>query len=291
MAATTSPAHRHRPFSRQPPARGTMLQTGVATALASEETMVLSAVYGSPFFLILSIPGLIIGIISIVDVFLHPTWAWEQSGQNRTLWIVLTIVGLFVCPLIIGLVYLIAIRPKVAAAQRGGGPAGGGGYGAGGYGTGTGAPLWRYRPIRRRPGPVRRKHRSVRCPSRPVRRGDGSVRTRPSHRPAPRPVRGRPHSAATGCRTGITPTGLVSRPRRLRPAPLLERAVLGLRARATDSSCVRSAAARTPESKHGLLAQPPRAQATFARYRCSSPLTRHSCLRARRYSGARPATL
>ncbi|MDQ1417449.1 MAG: hypothetical protein QOF81_3062, partial [Acidimicrobiaceae bacterium] len=45
--------------------------------------MVLSAtIYASPFFLILSIPGLIIGIISIVDVFLHPTWAWEQSGQN-----------------------------------------------------------------------------------------------------------------------------------------------------------------------------------------------------------------
>ena len=51
-----------------------------------------------------------------------PVWAWQQSGQNQTLWIVLMVVGLFMCVVgvALALVYLLAIRPQVASQQIGG---------------------------------------------------------------------------------------------------------------------------------------------------------------------------
>ena len=94
--------------------------------------MVLSIVLG-PGFLLLSLAALVLSVWALIDAATRPTWAWEASGQNKTLWIVLNVVGLFVCGLVIGLIYLLAIRPKVAAAQQGG--AGG----AGGYGGSTAA--------------------------------------------------------------------------------------------------------------------------------------------------------
>ena len=100
---------------------------------ASEAYMALSAVYFSPGFLILSLAALVISIWALVDVLRRPDWAFQAARQNKTLWVVLNIVGLFVCGLVIGLIYLLAIRPKVAAAQGGGPP---GGYGGGQYGGG-----------------------------------------------------------------------------------------------------------------------------------------------------------
>jgi hypothetical protein len=102
------------------------------------------AVTGSGIFLVLGLAAVVLSIWALVDTLSRPAWAWEASGQNKTLWIILNIVGFFICGLVIALIYLLAIRPKVAAAQSGGGPGGGtfggGTYGGGGYGSGCGGP-------------------------------------------------------------------------------------------------------------------------------------------------------
>ncbi len=100
--------------------------------------MVLSAVFVSPVFLGFGLIGFAVTIFCIVDIARRPAYAWTGSGQSKSLWLVLVIVGHFLCWFIMDLVYLLAIRPKVAAAQTGGGPMGGGpgGYGGGPYGGG-----------------------------------------------------------------------------------------------------------------------------------------------------------
>jgi len=95
--------------------------------------MVAAIFYSNPGFLFLSLIAVAISVWAIVDAARRPDWAWQASGQNRTLWLILNVVGLFVCGLVIGLVYLLGIRPKVAQAEAAGGPPGGGGYGAAPY--------------------------------------------------------------------------------------------------------------------------------------------------------------
>jgi len=84
-----------------------------------------------------SLIGLAFAIYVLVDVLRRPAEQWQAAGQNRGLWIGLSILGIFCCGIVIGLVYMLAIRPKLeSAATRGvsGGypPAGGypppGGY-------------------------------------------------------------------------------------------------------------------------------------------------------------------
>jgi hypothetical protein len=60
----------------------------------------------------------------IIDTATRPDWAFIQSHQNKPLWLVLQIVGFFLClGWIVSIVYLASVRPKVAAAQAGyGGP-------------------------------------------------------------------------------------------------------------------------------------------------------------------------
>jgi hypothetical protein len=105
---------------------------------------VVVAALGGGFY-VLPLIGLVLGIWALVDAASRPEWAWQASRQNKVLWIVLNIVGLLIC-LFIPIAYLLAIRPKVAAAQSGGGPGGGiygggaGPFGSGGYGSGYGAP-------------------------------------------------------------------------------------------------------------------------------------------------------
>lgn len=78
---------------------------------------------GAPELLIIliSFAPLALVIWGVVDAASRPDRAWEQSGQNRVLWIVLMVAGLFVCYLgaIAALVYLLAIRPQVARHQGG----------------------------------------------------------------------------------------------------------------------------------------------------------------------------
>jgi hypothetical protein len=94
---------------------------------------------GLAFFVVLGLASLGVVIWSVVDAASRPDWAWSQSGQNKGLWIALPIVFLILCGVvggILGLVYLLSIRPQVMAAEGRGGPYSGG-YGSppGGYGS------------------------------------------------------------------------------------------------------------------------------------------------------------
>jgi hypothetical protein len=72
-------------------------------------------------------PGLLFGLATlavtiwgIVDAASRPDWAWQRSGQNKVLWVVLQVVGIFVClGWVLSIVYLAAIRPQVARHQQG----------------------------------------------------------------------------------------------------------------------------------------------------------------------------
>ncbi|HEV7761089.1 MAG TPA: hypothetical protein VGO78_18915 [Acidimicrobiales bacterium] len=80
---------------------------------------------------LLGLASLGLVIWTVIDAVSHPDWAWQQSGQNKGLWIALPIVLLILCGIvggILALVYLLSIRPQVMAAEG----SGGGTYG--GYG-------------------------------------------------------------------------------------------------------------------------------------------------------------
>jgi hypothetical protein len=71
--------------------------------------------------LILTLMVVPLGVIiwGIVDAASRPDWAWQRSGQNKTLWIVPQVLGLFSCLVgfILTLVYLTTIRTQVAQHQ------------------------------------------------------------------------------------------------------------------------------------------------------------------------------
>ena len=68
--------------------------------------------------------GLVFPIWGIIDATGRPDAAWALAEQNKTLWIVLQAVGMLVCfGWVLALVYLIVIRPRVRAAERGIAPA------------------------------------------------------------------------------------------------------------------------------------------------------------------------
>jgi hypothetical protein len=97
----------------------------------------------SPGLGVLVLVSVGLSIWALVDAIGRPVWAFQAAGSNKTLWIVLEAVGFFVCGLVLSLIYLIAVRPKVAAAQRGvGAPPIGGGPAAGGPPAGSSPPGW-----------------------------------------------------------------------------------------------------------------------------------------------------
>ena len=78
-------------------------------------------------WLLFGIASLVIVIVAAVDASRHPDWAWQRAGQSKALWIILPIVLLVACGIvggILGLVYLLSIKPKVVAAEQSG-PQGG----------------------------------------------------------------------------------------------------------------------------------------------------------------------
>src|SRR5689334_13449071 len=83
-----------------------------------------AAVFVSPGFAFLGLISLALSVWAIVDVVSRPEWAFRAAGSSKPLWLVLEIVGLFVCGPVLSLIYLLAIRPKVAAASALGGPGG-----------------------------------------------------------------------------------------------------------------------------------------------------------------------
>jgi hypothetical protein len=72
-------------------------------------------------YLVLFIANYALVIYTIIDVGRHSDNAWASSGQNKSTWQILTILSLFCLGWILSLVYLLAIRPKVVAAEAGGG--------------------------------------------------------------------------------------------------------------------------------------------------------------------------
>ncbi|HEY3140421.1 MAG TPA: DUF2516 family protein, partial [Acidimicrobiales bacterium] len=64
----------------------------------------------------------VFGIViwGIIDAASRPAWAWERAGQNKTLWIILQVVGLVVFGCVghvVAIIYLVAIRPQLVQAQ------------------------------------------------------------------------------------------------------------------------------------------------------------------------------
>ena len=75
----------------------------------------------------LDLLGVLLCLIGFFDAKRRPDWAWQVAGQNKTLWVVLDVLGFIFgmglyAGLIIGVIYFSAIRPKVALAQKGGAP-------------------------------------------------------------------------------------------------------------------------------------------------------------------------
>jgi hypothetical protein len=62
-----------------------------------------------------SIAIFVFQIICIIDTTKYPDAAWEATGQTKAMWLILTIVGLFVC-FLLSLYYWFAVRPKVRTA-------------------------------------------------------------------------------------------------------------------------------------------------------------------------------
>jgi len=64
--------------------------------------------------------GIVLCLIGFVDAVRRPASTWLPSGYRKSNWVILTAVGVifglfFFGGLFIGIVYLFAIRPKVAA--------------------------------------------------------------------------------------------------------------------------------------------------------------------------------
>jgi hypothetical protein len=68
---------------------------------------------------IIAIVVLVLVVVALVDAASRPAWAWEQAGQNKTLWIVLFVVGIpcGLVGLVAAVIYASSIRPRVVAAQ------------------------------------------------------------------------------------------------------------------------------------------------------------------------------
>ena len=54
--------------------------------------------------LIFGLAGFALAVFVLVDVLRRPQAQWDAAGQNRGLWIGLSILGIFCCGVIIGIV-------------------------------------------------------------------------------------------------------------------------------------------------------------------------------------------
>jgi hypothetical protein len=98
----------------------------------------------APGLAILVVVSVALSIWALVDAISRPDWAFQAAGSNKTLWVVLEAIGFFICGLVLSLIYLLAIRPKVAAAQRGTRGGSVGGSPPGWYPDPSGAEQYRY---------------------------------------------------------------------------------------------------------------------------------------------------
>ena len=75
---------------------------------------------GSAIILVVLLVSLILAVWALIDAAIRPGDAFKAAGQNKTLWIILPIVGIVFAILggVLGVVYLAVIRPKVVSAQK-----------------------------------------------------------------------------------------------------------------------------------------------------------------------------
>ena len=61
---------------------------------------------------------------ALLDAARRPEWAWALAGRRRVVWMAAILFGTFalVVGLVISLVYLLRVRPEVAAAETGAPP-------------------------------------------------------------------------------------------------------------------------------------------------------------------------
>lgn len=77
---------------------------------------------GAPL-LVIFLVALVLFIVCLVDMVRRPSWQWKQAGSNKVMWLTLEII-LFVLfgllSIVSSIIYLVAARPKLVAAERAG---------------------------------------------------------------------------------------------------------------------------------------------------------------------------
>jgi hypothetical protein len=71
--------------------------------------------------LLVLVASFALAVWALIDAAIRPKMAFEAAGQNKVLWIVLPLLGIFFLgPLagVLAAVYLAVIRPKVRAGPR-----------------------------------------------------------------------------------------------------------------------------------------------------------------------------
>jgi len=78
-------------------------------------------IMGEVFAISVAAIPLALSLWALLDAAGRPAWAWALSGRNRALWIagiclgILSVVG----GLVISTIYLVRIRPRIAAVEDG----------------------------------------------------------------------------------------------------------------------------------------------------------------------------
>lgn len=69
---------------------------------------------------VLAIP-LVLTVWALLDAARRPEWAWALAGRRRVVWLAAILFGAFtvLAGLAIATVYLVRVRPQVAAAEEG----------------------------------------------------------------------------------------------------------------------------------------------------------------------------
>jgi hypothetical protein len=75
------------------------------------------------FTIVIGLVILGLGIWTAVDAGSHPDWAWQRAGQNKLVWILVPLIGAFICgivTIVMTVIYHASIKQQVVAAERGG---------------------------------------------------------------------------------------------------------------------------------------------------------------------------
>lgn len=102
-------------------------------------------VFGAPLLLI-GLVTLVLFIFVLVDMVRRPSWQWQRAGSKKGMWIALEVLLFIlfgVLSVVSGIVYLVAARPKLIAAERQGNyETGHGSWGPGPYQAPPSGPGW-----------------------------------------------------------------------------------------------------------------------------------------------------